>query len=371
MASHVQEDELTMSSDDLLQAQLELYHHCFVYVKSMALGAATDLRIADAIHLRGGAVTLSDLAADTRIHPTKLSHLRRLMRVLTTSGIFSAEVKASGDMVYKLTRVSRLLVGAGGESSRRRDLSPMVGVFVNPVAITAFFSIHEWFTDEKSAASPSLFEVAHGCTRWEMIAKDASDDRVFNAGMAADSCLSMEILLRECNGVFGSLGSSLVDVGGAHGAATAVVAKAFPHVKCTVLDLPRVLAGAPVDDNLTFVPGDMFEYIPPADTVLLKWILHDWPDEDCIKILCQCKKAIPTRDAGGKVIIMDMVVGSAGPQQETMSQEAEVLFDVFMMYIDGIQREEHEWRKIFFEAGFSDYKITPVTGIRSIIEVYP
>uniref|UniRef100_A0A8I6WCK5 O-methyltransferase domain-containing protein n=1 Tax=Hordeum vulgare subsp. vulgare TaxID=112509 RepID=A0A8I6WCK5_HORVV len=68
---------------------------------------------------------------------------------------------------------------------------------------------------------------------------------------------------------------------------------------------------------------------------------------------------------------MDMVVGSAGPQQETVSKEAEVLFDVFMMYIDGIQREEHEWRKIFFKAGFSDYNITPVTGIRSIIEVYP
>uniref|UniRef100_A0A8R7JUN1 O-methyltransferase dimerisation domain-containing protein n=1 Tax=Triticum urartu TaxID=4572 RepID=A0A8R7JUN1_TRIUA len=153
MSSHVQEDELAMSSDELLQAQLELYHHSFVYVKSMALGAATDLRIADAVHLRGGAATLSDLAADTGIHPTKLSHLRRLMRVLTTSGIFSADVKASGDTVYKLTRVSRLLVGAGGESSRRRDLSPMVGVFVNPIAITALFSIREWFTDEKSDAA--------------------------------------------------------------------------------------------------------------------------------------------------------------------------------------------------------------------------
>ncbi|VAH41895.1 unnamed protein product [Triticum turgidum subsp. durum] len=371
MASHDQEDELAMSSDELLQAQLELYNHCFAFVKSMALAAATDLRIADAIHLRGGAATLSDLAAETGIHPTKLSHLRRLMRVLTTSGVFSADVKASGgDAVFKLTRVSRLLVGAGGEHSRRRDLSPMVGVFVNPVAVTALFSIREWFTDETSAAS-SLFEVAHGCTRWEMIAKDAGDDRVFNAGMAADSCLSMEILLRECSGVFGSVGSSLVDVGGAHGTAAMAIAKAFPHVKCSVLDLPLVVAGAPAVDNLTFIAGDMFEYIPPADTVLLKWILHDWPDEDCIKILRQCKKAIPTRDAGGKVIIMDMVVGSAVSQQETVSKEAEVLFDVFMMYIDGIQREEHEWSKIFFEAGFSDYKITPVTGIRSIIEVYP
>ncbi|KAI5021293.1 hypothetical protein ZWY2020_055138 [Hordeum vulgare] len=81
------------------------------------------------------------------------------------------------------------------------------------------FSIREWFTDEKSTASSSLFEVAHGCTRWEMIAKDAGDDRLFNAGMAADSHLSMGILLKECNNVFGSMGSSLVDVGGAHGTA--------------------------------------------------------------------------------------------------------------------------------------------------------
>ena len=211
----------------MLQAQLELYHHCFVYIKSMALGAATELRIAADIHLRGGATPLSD---------------------------------------------PRLLVGAGGESSRRRDLSPMVGVFVNPVAITALFSIHEWFTDEKSAASPSLFEVAHGCTRWEMIAKDASDDRVFNAGMAADSCLSMEILLRECSGVFGSMGSSLVDVGGSHGAAAAAIAKAFPHVKCTVLDLPKVMDKVlPAEEGaVKYVSGDLFHVVPPAQAVLLK-----------------------------------------------------------------------------------------------------
>jgi hypothetical protein len=41
----------------------------------------------------------------------------------------------------------------------------------------------------------------------------------------------------------------------------------------------------------------------------LQWIFHDWQDEECVKILCQCKKAIPSRDAGGKVIIIDTVVG--------------------------------------------------------------
>lgn len=362
--AHVQADDEQMSTEDLLQAQIELYHHCFAFVKSMALRAATDLHIPDAIHRRGGAATLSDLAASTGIHPTKLSHLRRLMRVLTISGIFAAQDR-DGETVYKLTRVSRLLLVGGGESSR--CLSPMVGVIVNPVAVTSHFSMREWLTDDRAAAM-SLFEVAHGCTRWEMIEKDAEDGGVFNAAMVADSRVVMEILLRESGAIFQGV-SSLVDAGGGHGAVAAAVARAFPHVKCTVLDLPHVVAGAPTDGSVQFVAGDIFEYIPPADAVLLKWILNCWQDEDCVKILRRCKEAIPARDAGGKVIIIGMVVGSG--LQENVSKETQVLFDVFMMYVDGIAREEHQWRKLFLEAGFSDYKITPVLGVRSVIEVYP
>ncbi|TVU08093.1 hypothetical protein EJB05_41478, partial [Eragrostis curvula] len=38
------------------------------------------------------------------------------------------------------------------------------------------------------------------------------------------------------------------------------------------------------------------------------------------------------------------------------------------MFIDGAERDEQEWKKIIFEAGFTDYKIRPVAGVRSIIE---
>jgi len=41
------------------------------------------------------------------------------------------------------------------------------------------------------------------------------------------------------------------------------------------------------------------------------------------------------------------------------------------MFVNGVERDEQEWKKIIFEAGFSDYKIIPVLGVRSIIEVYP
>jgi len=83
--------------------------------------------------------------------------------------------------------------------------------------------------------------------------------------------------------------------------------------------------------------------------------------------LKNCKKAIPSE--GGKVIIMDIVVGAGSSDQKNV--ETQVLFDLFIMTINGAERDEKEWKKIIFEAGFRSYKIMPVLGVRSIIEVYP
>lgn len=94
--------------------------------------------------------------------------------------------------------------------------------------------------------------------------------------------------------------------------------------------------------------------------------MHDWDDDKCVKILKNCKKAIPGRDKGGKVIVVDIVVGAG--QSDLTNNEVQTLF---VMSINGIERDEQEWKKVFLEAGFSDYKITPVLGVRSIIEVYP
>ena len=97
--------------------------------------------------------------------------------------------------------------------------------------------------------------------------------------------------------------------------------------------------------------------------------MHDWGDEECVKILKNCKKAIPPRDEGGKLVIKDIVIGAG--QSEKEQREMQVVFDLFIMFINGTERDENQWKKIFFEAGFRDYKITPVLGVRSIIEVYP
>ena len=64
--------------------------------------------------------------------------------------------------------------------------------------------------------------------------------------------------------------SSLVDVAGGFGGATQTIAKAFPHVECSVLDLAHVIASAPTNTNVKYIVGDMFESIPSANVVFLK-----------------------------------------------------------------------------------------------------
>ncbi|VAI51439.1 unnamed protein product [Triticum turgidum subsp. durum] len=103
--------------------------------------------------------------------------------------------------------------------------------------------------------------------------------------------------------------------------------------------------------------------------MVMQLVLHFWSDEDCIKILAQCKKAVPPRDAGGKVIVIDIVLGSvsAGPMLETQH-----LMDMLMLVMTrGRQREEKDWSDIFTKAGFSGYKIVKKLGARAVIEVYP
>jgi trans-resveratrol di-O-methyltransferase len=89
-----------------------------------------------------------------------------------------------------------------------------------------------------------------------------------------------------------------------------------------------------------------------------------------VKILQRCKEAITRNNKKGKVIIIDMMIESQKGDEE--STETQLFFDMLMMVlVSGKERNKKEWAKLFFDAGFSDYKITPVLGLRSLIEVYP
>ncbi|KAK2456530.1 isoflavone 7-O-methyltransferase [Trifolium repens] len=173
--------------------------------------------------------------------------------------------------------------------------------------------------------------------------------------------------MENARSVFEGIGS-LVDVDGGTGNTGKIICEKFLELKYIVLDLPQVVSGlAGSNNNLSFVGGNMFKSIPQADAVLLKWVLHNWSDHDCIKILKNCKNAISGK---GKVIIIDVVINEK--QDEHEMTEVKLLLDVIMMTsLNGKERNEKEWKQLFLQAGFKSYKIFPAFGFRSLIELYP
>ncbi|KAJ0087394.1 hypothetical protein Patl1_08348 [Pistacia atlantica] len=80
----------------------------------------------------------------------------------------------------------------------------------------------------------------------------------------------------------------------------------YPHIKSINFDLSHVKADAPSYPGVVYVGGDMFLSVPKGgDAISMKWILHDWSDEHCLKILKNCWEALPN---SGKVIIVDFIL---------------------------------------------------------------
>uniref|UniRef100_J3MRW6 O-methyltransferase domain-containing protein n=1 Tax=Oryza brachyantha TaxID=4533 RepID=J3MRW6_ORYBR len=345
----------------------------FSYLKATALECAVKLGIPNTIHRCGGAASLSELVSSIPVPESRKPHLPRLMRFLTAVGIFSLDMSTTEEEItqkvtcmYRLTPLSRLLVD--NSISGHGSLFPFVLSQTTKYHVSAAMHLSEWFmTEDKEVAIEMPFRAAHGTDLWGVMARDANMNEVFNAGMGSDSRLAIDYIINKCGEVFDGI-SSLVDVGGGTGTSARAIAKAFPHIKCSVLGLPNVIDTITVDGIVEYIAGNMMEQIPPTDAVLLKYILHDWNDEDCVKILKQCRNAIYSQKSGGKVIIIDIVVGSS---LKSMF-EAQVSFDLLMMVItSGKERDKHEWHKIFIDAGFTQYKTRPVLGFLSIIELYP
>ncbi|MED6137354.1 putative O-methyltransferase 3 [Stylosanthes scabra] len=309
---------------------------------------------------------LSKLIASLPIHPSKTSSIQRLMRILIHSGFFATKNVANDDceVEYVLTDSSMLLL-----KNNPLSMKPYLLAMLDPILTNPWHKLSTWFQSN----NPTSFEIEHGMMFWDYACHVPKLNEFFNDAMASDARLVSKLLVDDkCKGVFEDL-ESLVDVGGGTGTLAKAIAKSFPHLDCIVFDLPHVVADLEGSENLKYIAGDMFEVIPPSNAILLKWILHDWNDEECVKILKNCKEAIMSKDKGGKVIIIDMVVMEEDEKKgDDKSVETQLFFDMLMMVLlTGKERNEKEWAKLILSAGFSYYKITPVLGLRSLIEIYP
>ncbi|XP_059452599.1 desmethylxanthohumol 6'-O-methyltransferase-like [Corylus avellana] len=342
----------------MVQGQAEIWQHMFGFVDSMALKCAVELRIADIIHSHGGPITLLQVASGIDSSSPDIPYLARIMRSLVRKNIFTEHLPPDGgETLYELTQTSRWLLHDAEQS-----LVPMV------LMENHLWQLAPWHCLGQCVKEGGIaFKKAHGCEMWDFASKNPEFNKIFNDAMACTAKIVMGVVLAEYKDGFGCVGS-LVDVGGGTGGMIAEIVKAHPHIKGINFDLPHVVATAPVRQGVSHVGGDMFEAIPNADAIFMKWVLHDWSDDHCIKILKNCRKAIQQKS--GKVIIVDIILEN---DSNGLFDETRMAFDLLMMAhtTGGKERTELEWKKLLEEAGFGRYKIIKIPTIPSIIEAYP
>ncbi|CAI9764913.1 unnamed protein product [Fraxinus pennsylvanica] len=98
----------------------------------------------------------------------------------------------------------------------------------------------------------------------------------------------------------------------------------------------------------------MFESVPVGDAIFMKWILHDWSDDHCLKLLKNCYKALPE---DGKVIVVDAILPMKTDASSSVISTSQC--DLIMMTQDpgGKERSEVEFLALAKGAGFTGIKL--------------
>lgn len=144
----------------------------------------------------------------------------------------------------------------------------------------------------------------------------------------------------------------LVDVGGGKGHDLAAFAAAFPRLPGLLMlqDQPAVIAEVPNSIMHSFLAQshDFFtpEPIKFARTYFLHSVLHDWGDEDCLRILANLKPAL--KPGYSKVLFNEIVLSEEKPTLHATSMDMMMLAHCDPAY----ERTERAWRALLGQAGY-------------------
>jgi hypothetical protein len=210
-------------------------------------------------------------------------------------------------------------------------------------------------------------EKIYGLPVFEYFAKNPEDGATFNGAMTNLSSMDAPLIVEAYD--FSGIGT-LADIAGGHGLLLASVLNRHPAMKGILYDLPQVtqtLAGGPIEavrDRVRVETGDMFQSVPKgADAYMMKFIIHDWPDDKSITLLKHCRAGV---NPGGRLLVVDMVVPR--PNQFHFSNFADL---EMMLFPSGKERTADEFRALLAASGWKLNRIVPTAGNMSIIEGVP
>ncbi|WOL13244.1 hypothetical protein Cni_G22013 [Canna indica] len=317
----------------------------------MTLNAAIELGLLEILVRAGiGAsrLTSAEVAAQlsAKNPQVAVAMVDRILRLLAAYNILSCSVDDEA---------------TAGSSSRRYAAKPVCryltknkdGVSMAAISLMNHDKVpmESWYYLKDAVMEGGIpFNKAYGMTAFEYHGTDPRFNRVFNEAMNNHSLMFNKKLLEIYRG-FDST-KVLVDVGGGTGTTLQMITSEYPHIWGINFDLPHVISDAPALPGVEHVSGDMFESVPSGDSIFMKWILHDWGDEHCVKILKNCWKALPKN---GRVMVVEHVLPAV--LEPTLKTQLLCNIDLIMLALNpgGKERTLKEFEDLAKEAGFSRF----------------
>jgi hypothetical protein len=243
----------------------------------------------------------------------------------------------SGDGTFTNTAL-----GDGLRSDADGSLRPLARTLQDPAIWAAWGHLgHSVETGENA------FAALHGTDVWTHREAHPEHNAIFNDNMTMLSSVVADAVATtyDFSGV-----ATVVDAGGGHGILLAAILSRHPHLTGTVFDLPQAVtedlpATAPSDvaSRWTVATGSFFDSVPTGDALVLKSVLHDWPDERCVEILTRCREALPE---AGVVLLVETVLGRAGHEVTAAFSDLNML-----VLPGGRERSEGEYADLLAAAG--------------------
>ncbi|XP_010540170.1 PREDICTED: indole glucosinolate O-methyltransferase 4-like [Tarenaya hassleriana] len=323
----------------------------FSGVLPWVLQSAIELGLIDALHVAAaeGGSFLSPSEISLRLpcvptNPNAPDMLNRVLRLLASYSIVECRRVRTGEKVeiaYRAKPICRFLVKDGDQDGSFGPLLMMLNCDLARLCWSQF--------NELLLKGGNVFEMACGMSSFEYSTKDKGFNVLFQEAMSGWTKLVMSKVVGIYRGFQGI--KVLVDVGGGTGATLRLIAAKYPNIKAVNFDMPHVVAIAPSHPDIEHIGGDMFTSVPKGDAIILRNILHDWDDENCLKILKNCFEAL---QSSGKLIVVESVFPDE-PKSDVSSKIA-TLDDIGMLISTpgGKQRTRAEFKTLANDSGFGD-----------------
>ncbi|KAL2850278.1 S-adenosyl-L-methionine-dependent methyltransferase [Aspergillus pseudoustus] len=144
---------------------------------------------------------------------------------------------------------------------------------------------------------------------------------------------------------------ALVDIGGGFGQQATIFHQRYPQLgRVVVQDTANVVQGAKPVDGVEFQAFDFFQPQPVhAKLYYFRHVLHNWTDEDCVKIL---KATIPAMRPNSRIVIDDVALPDVN-----VPWQAAWLDMVMATALGACERTRTEWETLLQAAGLKVVEI--------------